>query len=60
LDARKIRKKEIGGYDFTREGARVDMSSYYYFYFTIIDCMEKSGYMGFFGKAIWFFVLVII
>jgi hypothetical protein len=26
----------------------------------LIDFMEKSGYMGFLGEAMWFLVLVII
>jgi hypothetical protein len=60
LAVRWTRKKEIGGYDFTREGALGDKSFYYYFYFTIIDFMEKSGYMGLFWKAMCFLVLLII
>jgi hypothetical protein len=30
------------------------------FLFTIIDFMEKSGYMGFLGEAMWLSILAII
>jgi hypothetical protein len=55
LDARKTKTRAIGGYDYMREGLK-GISIFIIFYLPINVLIERSGYMSFLGKSMWFLI----